>query len=188
MPASKKKNPALKKFLLFLLGTALIIGASIWYFKSRPSSSFVKKSDSVEPSEDQTELISAFGYPDVFMLTMEDATRYEIWTYYDMEKSFVFWNGNFIEDQAVESLSEDFDFPNFRPTQFKNNLTLVEVSKILGDPTHEGEINPKLIENAKVYDFWDQVKVGTKDEKVTYVETLPVFIPEEYRVRNEKEN
>lgn len=184
MSALKRKGFSFK--VLFLLLFLLVLGGGlIWYFRFREPPSFVEKSDPVEASENQAELINAFGYPDVFMLSMEREDRYEVWGYHALEKSFVFWNGTFVEDQVIADVSDEFQFPDFRPTQFKNQATLAEVNEILGDPGYEGEINPKLIENAKVYDYWDQVKVGTKGDEVVYVETLPVFIPEEYRVKDE---
>jgi len=178
MPASKKSS---KPLLLLLLIPAII---AIWYFflKSSP----IKKFDQVKPSEDQKELISSFGYPNTFSLTMNSDNRYEIWTYYDMARSFIFHNGTFVEDQIIDEPEQEFQFPDFRPTQFSADMTLKDINKILGDFTVQADINSKLIENAKVYDYFDQVKIGTKDDKVTYVETLPVFVPEEFRIKNEK--
>ena len=165
------------KKLLIAFVVLIALGGLVWFF-----SSGIKKPDVVQPSEDQEELISSFGYPDTFMLTMQDESRYEIWSYYDMKKSFVFWNGDFVEDQILEDVNEEFQFPEFRPTQFSADMTMDDIGKILGDFTVEAEISSELIENAKVYDYSDQVKVGTKDDKVTYVEILPVFVPEEFRV------
>lgn len=172
--------PALKK-LAIILFILIVVAAGYFFLKSSP----IKRFDPVKPSEDQAELINSFGYPDVFMLTMEAENRYEIWTYYDMARNFVFYNGQFVEDQIIDELEQELQFPDFRPTQFSADMTLKDVNKILGDFTVEADITSSLIENAKVYDYWDQVKVGTKDDKVTYVETLPVFVPEEFRIKDE---
>jgi len=168
---------SVSKKLLIVFGVLVVLGGLVWFFAFG-----IKKSDVIQPSEDQEELISSFGYPDTFMLTMQDESRYEIWSYYDVEKSFVFWNGDFVEDQALEGIDEELQFPEFRPTQFSADMTMQEIDKILGDFTVEADISSELIENAKIYDYSDQVKVGTKDDKVTYVEILPVFVPEEFRV------
>lgn len=178
MSAQKGKTPSLKKFVLVLILVA-IGGFLVWYFKFRSP-------DLAKPSEDQQELVNEFGYPDTFTLTMMDDVRYETWNYYELEQSFMFLNGSFIENVTIENVTDDFQFPDFKPTQFKENMTLGDVRKFLGDPTIEGEISSELLENAKIYDFWDQVKVGTKEEKIVYVETLPVYIPEEFRVKDEK--
>ncbi len=177
MPALKKSLP-LKKILPLLL-IPVIVG--YFLLKSSP----IKRFDSIKPSEEQTELINSFGYPDIFSLTMEAENRYEVWTYYDMSRVFVFYNGQFVEDQIIDELEQELQFPDFRPTQFSADMTLKDVNKILGDFTVQADINSSLIENAKVYDYFDQVKVGTKDDKLTYVETLPVFVPEEFRLKDE---
>jgi len=178
MPALKKSPPTLKKILLLI--PVIII---LWYFFFR--SSPIKRFDPVKPSEGQTELINSFGYPNVFMLTLEAENRYELWTYYDMSRVFIFYNGQFVEDQIIDELEQELQFPDFRPTQFSADMTLKDINKILGDFTTQADINSSLIENAKIYDYFDQVKIGTKDDKLTYVETLPVFVPEEFRLKDE---
>jgi len=180
MSVLKNQSTLLKIFFLLLLIPVII---ALWYFFFR--SSPVKRFDPVKPSEDQRELINSFGYPDVFMLTMDTENRYEIWTYYDMARNFIFLNGRFVEDQIIDELEQELQFPDFRPTQFSADMTLKDVNKILGDFTVEADITSSLVENAKVYDYWDQVKVGTKDDKITYVETLPVYVPDELKLKDE---
>lgn len=183
MPVRKSKSLFASKSLLALAIIPIAIFLIWLIFFNSP---YIKRFDPVKPSSDQKELINSFGYPDVFSVSMDSEVRYEIWTYYDAGRSFVFLNGTFVQDQTIEKLSEDFQFPDFRPTQFKAGMTLKQVKKTLGDPTAEADINSELIEGAKIYDYWDQVKIGTKDNQITYVEILPVFIPEEFRIKDEK--
>lgn len=163
--------------ILAIVGVVLV--NIFWLY---PKFRFIVTSDPVMPSPEQRELIQHFGYPDTFMLSMQKQNRFEIWTYYNMERNFVFLDGEFIEEQSVSNLSEDFGFPDFRPTQFENNINLAQANKILGPPTAQGEVIPELMKNTTIYDYWDQVKVGVKDKEVIYVQTQPIFIPERFRV------
>ena len=70
----------------------------------------------VQVSEDQTDLINRFGYPDTFVLMMGKDTRVEIWTYYTMRRSFIFLDGEFANDDFVAGLPKTFRFPQFRHT------------------------------------------------------------------------
>jgi len=130
----------------------------------------------VQVSEDQTDLINRFGYPDTFVLMMGKDTRVEIWTYYTMQRSFIFLDGEFANDDFVAGLPKTFRFPQFRPTQFTQDMTLAQAKRILGEPSAEGQLIPELMKNTTIYDFHDQVKLAVKNEKVIYVQTLPVAL------------
>ena len=178
------KSPKFGKKLIFALGILIAIFVAL-YFVSSFSPFSKKPRQAIKPSTDQKELIDSFGYPDTFTLTMMEGVRYEAWNYYAVGKSFVFLNGTFTEDQEIEKLGDEYRYADFKPTNFREDMSLKDVKKSLGDPTIEADVNDKLVKNAKIYDFWDQVKVGTKDGKIVYVETLPVFIPKEYQVNEE---
>lgn len=167
-----------KKILIFIVSFLIIIGVFlIWYLSSRPS--FVVKTDAVSPSADQIEVINAFGYPDTFMLILDQGVRYESWNYYDMERTFVFLDGAFFEAQIIPNLEgKNVAFPEFRPTQFKDNLLFSEIGEILGEPSAKGEISQDILENAVVYNYMDQVSVGTKGDRVVFVRTFPVLVLE----------
>ena len=170
--------------ILLLVGLALFAFYHFVLKSSEKKLDFVITSDLVKPSQDQAEFINSFGYPDVFILSMDDKTRFESWTYYDMERNFTFLDGQFIEAKTISDLGKEFDFPQFRPCQFDYNMTLAQAEQILGEHTAQGEVIPELAENTTIYDYWDQVKVGIKNEKIVFIQTLPMFIPEEYRVKN----
>ena len=180
MSAPKNKKSFFKVFFPIFI-VVVISALFVWYFKFRPVQLATK--ESVKPSQDQQELVDSFGYPDTFTLQMMDNLRYETWNYYEVKRGFIFLDGVFVEDQIIDNLDGDYQFPEFKPTQFTEGMSLADVKKFLGDPTREGEVSSELLENSKIYDFWDQVKVGTKEDKIVYVETLPVFVPEQFRVR-----
>ncbi len=138
--------------------------------------SFVNTSDPVQVSEDQTDLINRFGYPDTFVLMMGKDARVEIWTYYTMQRSFIFLDGEFANDDFVAGLPKTFCFPQFRPTQFTQDMTLAQAKRILGEPSAEGQLILELMKNTTIYDFHDQVRLAVKNEKVLYVQTLPVAV------------
>ena len=166
-----------KKILILVVSSLIIIGGFlIWYFlPSQPS--FVVETDEILPSTDQTEVINSFGYPDTFMVIMDQGVRYESWNYYDMERTFVFLDGDFFEEQIIPSLEEkNVAFPEFRPTQFGEDIIFSEISEILGEPSAKGEISQDILENAVVYNYMDQVSVGTKGDRVVFVQTFPVLI------------
>jgi len=168
-----------KKILILATSFLIIIGGFlIWYFlPSQPS--FVVETDVVSPSTDQIEVINSFGYPDTFMLIMDQGVRYESWNYYDIERAFVFLDGGFFEEQTIPNLEEKkVAFPEFRPTQFGEDLLFSKIGEILGEPSAKGEINQDILENALVYNYMDQVSVGTKGDKVVFIQTFPVLVLE----------
>lgn len=123
---------------------------------------------------DQKKLVKAFGYPDVFSLTIAEGDRIEVWSYYKWQRTFTFSNGKFVEKKYLDPISSSFTWPKVRPNEFRNNMTEKEVRKLLGPPSVAGTINPELMENAVMYDYSDQIKVGIKNGMVVYVQTLPV--------------
>ena len=199
MPARKKNNNFKKKLIIFGIAgliLALVLIGFKFFKQDKFSVSKIKDAiqdqiseithrppkELVELSADQQDLVASFGQPDIFRLTMIDDLRHEIWTYYQMERNYIFINGQFVEDQIIEDVGEDFQFPQFKPTHFKAGMSSEEVEKILGEHSAEGEIDPQILENAKIYDFYDQIKAGFKDDKLIFIQTLPVFIPEEFRI------
>ena len=199
----RNNNNFRKKLIIFGIGGLILVLILIGFnFLKSDKFSVFKIKDAIQnqvseivyrqPKElitlsvDQQDLVDSFGQPDVFRLTMMDDLRHEIWTYYRMERSYVFINSRFVEDQIIEDIDEDFQFPQFKPTHFKAGLDLGEVEKILGKHSAEGELDPQILENAKIYDFYDQVKAGFKDDKLIFVQTVPVFIPEEFRTETKQ--
>ena len=166
-----------KNFLIAIKSLSLTLAiAALTFFSSCGRSSYVNTRDPVEVSQDQKDLINRFGYPDTFVLSMSKNQRMEIWSYYTMQRSFIFFDGVFANDEFVAGLPKEFKFPSFRPTQFTQEMTLAQAKKILGQPTAEGELIPELMKNTTIYDFHDQVKLATKGDEVIYVQTLPIAV------------
>jgi len=85
----------------------------------------------------------------------------------------------FFEEQTIPNLEEkNVAFPEFRPTQFGNDILFSKIGEILGEPSAKGEISQDILENALVYNYMDQVSVGTKGDKVVFIQTFPVLVLE----------
>jgi len=126
-------------------------------------------------SADQMKITGEFGFPDTFLISMDANNRFEVWSYYDLETSFSFLNGEFNGDQPIRDLEGGFEFPKFRPLQFTADMDLGDIKKIFkGEPTAEGILNPEIMDNVTIYDYFDQIKVGIQDDKVIFIQTLPV--------------
>lgn len=167
------KKELIKKIVKFsLIGLAgLLVLAYIIGSKSK----FVIKSDPVKASSDQKNLIDGFGYPDTFALAMDKKDRIEVWNYYGLERSFTFNNGVFINDQIIDSLASFEAYPKWRPTQFKNSLSLEDINGMFETtPTIQADIDPEIIDSSQTYNYSDQVIIGVKDNRVVFVQTLPV--------------
>lgn len=163
----------LRKILLIVGIVAGILLVVAYIIGSR--SKFVISSDPVKASRDQKTLIDGFGYPDTFVLAMDEKERLEVWSYYGLERSYTFKNGTFINDQIIDSLESLEAYPKLRPTQFKKGLSLKEANEIIdSEPTAQSELVPAIVEEAQVYSYSDQVIVGLKENKVVFVQTLPV--------------
>ena len=169
-----------KKKYFFLLATLALVIVAVFIWKARSPSPFIVASDQTKASKDQIQLINRFGYPDTFTLAMDGDDRLEVWNYYGLERSFTFKKGVFINDQIINPLESFNAYPRLRPTQFKNGLTLEEVSNIIdSQPTSQAGILPDIMENSVVYNYSDQVVVGLQEDKVVFVQTLPVKVEQE---------
>lgn len=161
-----------------ILAAVVLIGAAFVLFYLFSGSS-LEEGQMIGPSRDQAELVKAFGYPNTFLLSMDQGVRYENWTYYDMGRIFVFLDGAFLEENSVDSLEgQSVSFPDFRPTQFIEGMSLDEVSVFLGQPSAGGDIDPDILEEASIYNYRDQITVGTSGQRVVFVQTFPVIINE----------
>ena len=168
-----------KKYAFLLLALVLAVVA-VFIWKARFPSPFIVTSDQAKASRDQIQLINKFGYPDTFTLAMDGKDRLEVWNYYGLERSFTFKKGVFINDQIIDPLESFNAYPRLRPTQFKKGLTLEEVNTIIdSQPTSQADIIPEIMESSAVYNYFDQVIVGVQENKVVFVQTLPVKIKQE---------
>lgn len=157
------------------LGLISLVGLLVLAYIIGSKSEFVVKSDPVKASSDQGNLIDGFGYPDTFALAMDKKDRIEVWNYYGLERSFTFNNGVFINDQIIDPLTSFEAYPQWRPTQFKNNLSLEDVNRMFETtPTIQADIDPEIMESSQTYNYSDQVIIGVKDGQVVFVQTLPV--------------
>lgn len=169
-----------KKKYVFLVLAFLVVAIGIFIWKARSPSPFIVTSDQAKASKDQIQLINRFGYPDTFTLAMDGNDRLEVWNYYGLERSFTFKKGVFINDQIIDPLESLNAYPRLRPSQFREGLTLEEVSSIIdSQPTSQAGILPDMMENSMMYNYSDQVIVGLQADKVVFVQTLPVKVEQE---------
>lgn len=125
-------------------------------------------------SEDQRKVIKKMGYPDVFVVMMENDDRREIWTYFSKEINCVFINGKLSSLKEQKPLNQNFHYTKIRPAQFFNGMMEEDVIKILSNPTAITEGTIETVEGkVKIFDYFDQVRVGMVDGQVVYVQTLP---------------
>ena len=104
--------------------------------------------------------------------------RFEVWNYDKLGRRFYFADGQFQKDADIEFL-ENARYPSLRPSQFLQNASWEKVKKIIGtSPRAQAEIRPEIMEDTTVYDFWGQVKVAVKDDKLVYIQTYPVIVNE----------
>jgi len=126
-------------------------------------------------SRDQKAVIEQLGKPDTYVISTNKAFRYEVWNYYSHETAFEFMNGKLAGDKRIPRLSDEFAFPDFDSTDFKHNTTLDSIFIIMGGaPTAEGSTTMPGLEDVTIYDYFDQVKFGLRDDKLVFVQTLPV--------------
>ena len=175
-----KKRFSIKKVLGVVF--VLIVGSLVFLY-ILGKSSVVKYNDLVKASDDQLELVKEFGYPDVFLLSMDETSRFEVWTYYTIGKQYSFLDGAYYLDNEIDILPDDeYEYTDFRPTQFGYKMDLKDSKKLLGDPTAEADGNLELTKGSKIYDFWDQAKAAISfDDHLVFIETLPIYNPKEYR-------
>ena len=151
--------------------------------------------NAIHLSLDQEKIVKKFGTPESFKLMIKieyvnfvrEVTRIEIWNYYSLKTSLAFIDGNFEAEEEIEDVPDWTLFPIiYRPEQFANEMSLEEVKKkIIGDKPFETMGVPKdLLPDAQLIGF-EQIVLGFEQEKLTYVETIPLFPKEGKRNSNE---
>ncbi|MCK5059772.1 MAG: hypothetical protein KAR00_01325 [Candidatus Pacebacteria bacterium] len=162
-----------KKWKLFLL--ALLV-----YMTFNWSSYFL----SFLFSNDTDVLIKDFGNPTSYTIVFGEmivdeeykTARYEALSYERHGRSFSFIDGEFSNDQDISFIDEADPFP-ISPDKFKEGMTFEQVKKVIGaDPSTVVSVPELLMENAKVYDFNEQIKVAVEGDEVIYIQTFPIKV------------
>jgi len=183
MPAPTKK----KNLLILLLITLIVLAAGVvvYFLVIKPS----KSQDQVKLSSQQQELVERFGYPTTFILTFGEMAvtgqyqpvRFEAWNYDQLGRRFYFVDGEFQKDIDIDFI-DNGQYPKLRPSQFPQDISWEKIKEIIGtSPLAQADIQPEIMEKTTIYDFWGQVKVASRENKVLYIQTFPV-------VDNEQEN
>lgn len=165
--------------IVLLIVAVVAVAAAVYFFLIRPS----QTGEAVKLSSQQQELVDRFGYPNTFILTFGEMAvadeykpvRFEAWNYDELGRRFYFVDGQFQRDVDIDFV-ENGQYPSLRPSQFPQNTSWKKVQEIIGtSPQTQAEIQPRLMEDTSVYDFWGQVKVAVNEDKVVYIQTYPVF-------------
>jgi len=99
----------------------------------------------------------------------------EIWKYYGLERAYFFKNGVFINDQIIDPQESFEAHPQLRPTQFEQGLELEEVNQMLkSSPDVQAKVIPAIVKEAEIYSYDEQLIIGVMDNKIVFVQTLPV--------------
>ncbi len=136
-------------------------------------------------SEDQIEIVNRLGPPESFTIMIcatdeesDETVRTEIWNYYSMQSRFVFTDGKLIMTEEIEAIDENAVMPEYTPDRFVYGMSFKEVIDILGEKEFAlAEVIDEYVENGDLY-FTEQLVLGFKDDRLFYVESLPL-IPEE---------
>ena len=135
-------------------------------------------------SSDQKELTQDLGNPTNYIIVFGEmivdgeykTARYEAWNYERHGRSFSFIDGKFTGDEDIAFIDKADPFP-ISPDKFKEGMTLKQIKKVIGaDPNVVASVPELLVEDTKIYDFNEQIKVGIKDNEVVYVQALPINI------------
>ena len=125
-------------------------------------------------SKDQERIVGKIGYPDVFVLMMENDERREIWTYFDEGINCIFLDGKVTGFKEQTGLTEDFYYPSVKPTQFFSGMAEKDIVRIFSQPSAVVEGSIEFVDGkVKIFDYFDQVRVGMVEGQVVYVQTLP---------------
>jgi len=135
-------------------------------------------------SSDQSELVDDLGYPTSYTIAFGETVingeykqvRYESWNYEKHGRSFLFVDGKFTADENIAFVDKADPFP-ITPNEFGEEMSFEEVKGIIGgEPNVSASVPESLLENAKVYDFEEQIKIGVINDKVIYIQTLPLKV------------
>lgn len=169
---------------LFFLGIGLailLLVGGYFYFKNKGGQ------DPVKLSSQQQELVERFGYPTTFILAFGEMAvgkkyqpvRFEAWNYDELGRRFYFVDGEFQKDVDIDFV-ENGQYPKLRPSQFPKDITWKKTKEIIGtSPLAQADVQPEIMENTTIYDFWGQVKVVVENDKVVSIQTYPVIENEE---------
>lgn len=141
-----------------------------------------------ELSSEQRDMVQDLGYPGSFtiLLIADDNDpvlyhRLENWSYYEHNVSFIFYDGDLASHEKIEDLPGFSFMPKFyRSEQFKNGMSLDEVkNKIIGKKSYSKVNLPKEIMPSVQMVGSEQIMFGFLDDKLVYVETIPLISDEE---------
>ncbi|MFH1608697.1 MAG: hypothetical protein ABH951_01610 [Patescibacteria group bacterium] len=135
-------------------------------------------------SANQKTLVKELGEPTSYTIVFGEmivdeeykTARYETWSYERHGRSFSFLDGKFISDMDITFIDEADPFP-ISANKFKEGMTFEQIKKIIGaEPSTVITAPDQLIEDTKIYNFNEQIKVAVKSDEVVYIQSFPIKV------------
>lgn len=124
-------------------------------------------------SSDQDKLISQYGYPSHFFITLDPSTgdRVETWTYFPQKQSYTFHDGRQMRKETVEDKSAEYPPNTLKPEDFGSTLTLTEAGAMLGDPYQSSDFKDDKGDGVIIL-FYDSAILDYTNGKLSGVDTM----------------
>ena len=137
------------------------------------------------PFEIQKMLIEKVGYPGSFKVMILDDTndksifhRLESWNYYRYGVSLTFYDNKYYAHQSIEDVTSLTFMPvQYKPEDFQTDMNFYDVKKnIIKEETYEHvNLLEELSSDIELIGL-EQLILGFLDEKLIYVETVPLSL------------
>lgn len=134
-------------------------------------------------SAQQNALVKEIGWPQSFAVlfyTVDGETgenidvRDEIWTYYDLQKTYQFINGNLTGESPLPGESPFSEPIPYKPDQFSPYMGLDQVLSAAGlDRYLELPLEDEIVPGSRLY-YAHMLTFALQDGKLRYVETLAI--------------
>ncbi len=124
-------------------------------------------------SSDQDKIISQYGYPSHFFITLDTLTndRVETWTYFPQKRSYTFHNGRQLRKETVEDQSAEYPPTTLKPEDFGSTLTLAEAGQMLGEPYQSSDFKDDKGDGVIIL-FYNEAILDYTNGKLSGVDTM----------------
>jgi predicted small lipoprotein YifL len=124
-------------------------------------------------SSDQDKLISQYGYPSHFFITLDPLTgdRVETWTYFPLKQSYTFHDGRQMRKETVEDQSAEYPPTTLKPEDFGSTLSLTEAGQMLGEPYQSSDFKNEEGDGVIIL-FYDGAILDYTNGKFSGVDTM----------------
>ena len=144
----------------------------------------------VETVDERPEVLALLGRPDAFKMSVLDVEggqiRQETWWYFQLGTQIDFVDGETVWTLDLEPAPEGSIFPAwYDPLTFEPGMPAVDVIQLAAAASPAGAV-PEIIDVSEGGEdlagglilVGDQIMIGVQDDRVVYVETVPLFAEE----------